>query len=133
MTVIRRLTEEDHAWFQTVWKESPELGGSAGVAWHRWTLDKSGRHRIDGMENIGFVDWLLRQDGGRTINNVAVGAAFRRQGFARRLVEHVGRPVRLVTNADNFASNAFYSALGFVLLGRKPKKNGDMKNVWELF
>ena len=47
------------------------------------------------------------------------------------MVDHVGNPVRLSTNADDTESNAFYRRLGFRLTGRKMASNGVLMNSWE--
>lgn len=132
---MRPLGDADEAWFKRVWKDAPELGDRAvgNSTWFRWKQANNPRHHIDGVAEVAFVDWLLRLDGGVTINNIAVAASARRQGLARALIAVVPRPVRLVTNADNIPSNAFYASLGFVVLGKKRTRTGEQKNVHELF
>lgn len=122
-------------WFRNLWRKvEPQLGElwtTGGPTFHRWLRDENLRHRIDGIEPVGFVHYLVRVDGGRTIYNIAVDPDQRGRGYGKALVEHVGFPCRLSTNTDNEGSNAFYRALGFRLVGRELARSGHLKNVWE--
>lgn len=132
---IRILTESDAEWFRVLWRKvEPQLGElwtTGGPTFHRWLVDTNLRHRIDGIEPVAFVHYLIRKDGGKTIYDIAVDPDHRGQGLGKALVEHVGFPVRLSTNVDNEGSNAFYRALGFRLTRREVSKSGHLKNVYE--
>lgn len=84
----------------------------------------------------GFVHWRIRSRGPaageRYVEQIVVAPAARRRGVGRALLEGVGRPVRLKTDADNNHSNDFYRALGFTLAGRVPSRAGRLVNVYYL-
>lgn len=129
------VTPEDREWVLAVWKECPELGEVFTVGapqFHRFFAEpRNRRHKWVGARPLGFVEWTERLDGWQTLHNIGVTKEARGTGIGRALVREVPRPVRLSTDVDNVASNAFYKALGFLLMGTKFTRSGKKLNVWE--
>lgn len=128
----------DDAWaVEAIWRPEERWLGSGKLAWKRYWANRSDRehwllasvrHTGDVM---GFVHYRIRRDGGKTIYEIAVAKEARRMGIATALLDAVGVPVRLKTNAGNRESNAFYRASGFRLMGVTLTKKGKPMNVWE--
>lgn len=128
---IRPLTRADTAWVLNVWQWCEQHLGSMDVTgkivWHRWLVGRNPREHFIGIEGLAFAHYLVRaRDGGRTLYNVGVHPRARRQGLGRALLNAAGYPMRLKTNEDNVASQAFYRALGFEPDGHATTRDGRL-------
>jgi ribosomal protein S18 acetylase RimI-like enzyme len=73
----------------------------------------------------------LQADGTAYLSNIAVHPAYRRQGFARAMMQYLlqdcreASSVELAVHPDNGAAMALYSSIGFVLFEQRDNYFGD--------
>lgn len=119
---------DDRAWVVRLYeRERAWLGIVGSTVWWRYWHPRRPNEHWDVIREVAFVHWRLRRDGVRVIDEIAVDPAARRQGLARLLVAHVGRPVTLKTDEANPESNACYLALGFRQIGTQSSKDGKRR------
>lgn len=132
MSEVRALTPEDKGWVSAVWKTAEaDIGSWGGVgsrAWFFFWRNHPEREFWIGVEPFAFAHYRLRaRDRAFVLDEVAVAPEARRRGHARELVEAIGRPLQLKTDASNEASNALYRKLGFARLGSMPAKSNSAR------
>lgn len=127
---IRPVREEDRQWLAPIFKETKHILGNIGLSLYRCLQGTSEREFFLVIEGVGFVHFLVKQNGQRTLYNIGVASEHKRKGYGRTLLAQVGLPVDLKTDADNPESNAFYRALGFSLVGTKLTKSGKPVNIY---
>lgn len=121
---IRPVRPADAAWVLPLFTANQSILGPASVAWHRFWAGARTRNHWIVIEGLAFVHYRRRLDGVYVIDEIAVDAAAKGRGLGRRLVERIGLPIELKTDADNAESNAFYQRLGFYPAGTKRSKSG---------
>lgn len=126
---IREVTPEDQEWLKSIWDEP--MFGSFSVWWYRYWHQRSHGERWIIYEGKGFAHYFVRRDGMRRIQEILVAPDARRQGIGEMLVNYVGVPVKLRTDCDNVASNAFYRRLGFVPAAKVRAKSGKEMMIYE--
>lgn len=127
---IAALQRSDKPWVMRIWKQAKHiLGPNGDVVWYRY-WDDTGRKRWHGWNEQGFVLWNEKRDGTKVILAIAVDPRWRRTGLGQKLVEHVGLPCELVTDAGDPVSNAFYVRLGFARVGQKQGGDGTLKHIY---
>jgi ribosomal protein S18 acetylase RimI-like enzyme len=123
--VIRPARREDKEWVKPLFERDRLLGRFGPPWWYYWSRYRDPEERWDVVDGgQGFVHYRARQDGLVSLYEMAVHPDYRRQGVGTALVNHLGRPIALKTDADNTVSNAFYTALGFTLMGQTYSQNG---------
>lgn len=135
ITEVTRLDADDVlALFKT---EKSIWSSGGGQAWYRYWQQRGPReYWVKAVEPpyctlLGFVHWTIRRDGWRTLADIIVSPTARGRGVGKRLVEHLGDPIRLKTDVGA-PSNEFYQRLGFRCVETKPSKNGKKQlNVYE--
>jgi GNAT superfamily N-acetyltransferase len=133
MTDIRELGPEDEVWLKELWKASRVFGQDAAPIW-RAVHQRSNREQLIGIREQCFVHFRRRRDGINVVYEIAVAEAHRRKGLGKRLLQAVGAPIMLKTDADNTTSRAFYVALGFRELNTIVAKHSSKAMVnylWE--
>ena len=136
--VVEDAREEDREWVLAVWKENEAILGSLNVAhrtfyWHfnRPRTAPTSPERWIVIRPHGFAHFRIRKDTLRNVQEIAVASTAKRRGVGRRLLEAVGNPVILKTNADHEESNAFYRAQGFTLVSRSAGRDGRPLNHYQ--
>jgi GNAT superfamily N-acetyltransferase len=120
---IEPATEDDKAWIMALWKANTAyLGRHGEMQWFRYWSGSAPNAHWDVLREQGFVHWRQRRDGWRTVYDICTAEPGR--GVGRQLMEHVGRPVRLKTLAENTNAQEFYRHLGMVLSGRHRAHDG---------
>lgn len=131
--MIEDFTEADIPWVRELLKKNPTLLHDPGqVIWRFFNQRQSGEFWMV-IRPHALAHFKVRRDGWKTLYEIAVDATQRRNGYARKLVEHIGRPLQLKTDEDNVESNAFYKALGFLPMGLVVSSKGKRINVYKLF
>lgn len=78
--------------------------------------------------------WHLRRDGQLTIKEVMVEPSQRRRGAATEIVRALssvaGAKKLLARCPGDLPANAFWEAVGFVLMAKERTKSGRVVNVW---
>ena len=114
------LGAEDKDWVLRVWKPAAKvLGVDAGTIWYRWVTYAPANEHWIGVREVAFAQYRQRRDGVKVLYSIGVAPVAKRQGLGRRLIEHIGFPMELKTDADHAESNAFYRKLGFKFAGQK--------------
>lgn len=121
---IVALTLEDRDWVFRVADFSKSILGPIGLPWSRSWPTPGPRDFWVGIREAAFAHYRLRLDGIKVLDEIAVHPHAKGLGLGRELVEHIGCPMELKTDADNAESNGFYRHLGFKLAGQKTSKNG---------
>merc|ERR1711879_201186 len=107
---------------------------------HFWVLveciegEQGKQQVIQGMVGLYRVD-----DDYATVRRLSIASAARRQGLARRLLDHIidyaskegFRRVILSTGQYLSASNALYTTYGFIKTKEEPDEGGTMENHYE--
>jgi len=122
---IEEALPEDRAWIETIYQADRHFLGSVfGSVWYRfWQADNPREHWWV-IRPYAFAHWMERLDGWKTLYEIAVDVEFRKTGYGRQLVAHIGTPLRLSTDAENLVSNLVYQKLGFTQTGWKPSRDG---------
>jgi ribosomal protein S18 acetylase RimI-like enzyme len=131
--VVQSANPQDQPWFAKLFDVNrASLGNvSGGTVFWRWLQSKQPNERILVIRPVAFVHYRIKRDGMRVVYEIAVAASAQRQGLARVLMDRVGRPVTLKTNADNEPSNRFYERLGFAVVAHVNTRDGKLMNVYQ--
>ncbi len=129
---IEGATKSDFDWITKLFKKNEGILGSADLTiWRHKNSNAKSRFIV--IRPHAFAHFNLKRNGEKTLYEIAVDTNMKRMGIGRALVDFIGAPMLLKTDADNIASNAFYASLGFFLLGEKFTKSGKRVNVWKKF
>lgn len=127
--MIERLARTDEEWVKRLFVANAGVLGIGDVAnqtWYRyWARQNDGGEFWKVIRPHAFAHYRVRKDGWRTLYEIAVAQEAKGQGLGRRLVEHIGFPQRLKTDASHAESNAFYRKLGFQLVLTTQSKDGN--------
>lgn len=125
---VSLATESDLGWILRLFAQNSGILGNP--LWLRNSYRSNG-HRLIVVREIAFAHYRIGKDGLRTLKEIAVSASHRKQGVGRALLEAIGRPIMLKTDADNEESNRFYKSLSLSLVGQVKSKNGKLMNVYQ--
>lgn len=127
---FRPATPDDKTWVFELFALYKQLGG--GPAWFRfWQAKNPREHWIVNDDKTAFCHYLVALDGTRSVYEIVVHPTVQRTGLGTAMLETVGTPVRLKTNLENEASNAFYAKSGFMCLAKHKKRKSDgISKVW---
>jgi ribosomal protein S18 acetylase RimI-like enzyme len=128
--IIRRARKEDYPAFAAIEAEHP---GYPAWGVKGFEAEENNRHAVTLAAEIegrpaGFINfWVLRPQ--VQLNTLAVGKAYLRSGVAAALVGKLAeyaakslcREIDLEVNEHNAPAIALYGALGFELVGKRPK------------
>jgi ribosomal protein S18 acetylase RimI-like enzyme len=131
---VELATEADLEWIKPVHNANKNILAEYDGR-NTWTAlnDPKKQNWLIVVRPYAFARFYVRKDGTKTLFEIAVREDMKRKGIAKLLLDYIGRPVNLKTDADNEESNAFYRALGFVLLGRKTTAKGKPVNIYQGF
>lgn len=129
---VRAAVAEDQKWVGKLFDANRRVLGnmSGGTMFFRWLKSSNPREKMIVIDGLGFAHYLERRDGVKVIYEIAVAVEAKRRGVGRKLVEAVGFPCQLKTDADHYESNAFYKRLGFRNVGVVMSKSGKAMNVY---
>lgn len=133
---IEAAVPADQKWVGKLFDANKAILGnvSGGTVFWRWRAGLNPReHVVVIRPELAFAHYLVRKDGTRVLYEMAVTAEAKRQGLGRAILEHIGRPIELKTDADNQESNAFYRRMGLVCVGQKTGGSGKVMNVFQGF
>lgn len=132
-TPVETVLPEDRAWVLALWRlDTRVLGKDAGSVFWRYTQRTGDAERWVRIGQVAFCHYRVLRDNSRTVYEIAVHPDHKRRGLGRRLLEHVGRPTRLKTDAGHAESNAFYQRLGFVMYDQVQARDGKLLNCYWL-
>ena len=126
--MVSQATESDLSWILSLFAQNSEILGNP--LWLKNSY-RAKRHRLIVVREIAFAHYRVGKDGLRTLKEIAVSGSHRKQGVGRALIEAIGRPITLKTDADNEGSNRFYKSLSLSLVGQVKTKNGKLMNVYQ--
>lgn len=130
--LIVPATQADATWLRAVYNAERAVLWDFDPTWFRYWKANNPRARWVVVREFAFAHYLIKRDGSRTLYEIAVTVPARRKGIGRALLEHVGHPVNLKTDADNAVANAFYRSLGLLLTGQTNSRDGNRKlNVYQ--
>ena len=127
--MIRDVTKDDEAWVKKLFEDHQYILGPFGPTWHFYWKNNKPHERWVCIEGEAFAHYLNKKKGGVTLYEIAVKT--KRKGYGSQLMEHMGGPMELKTDADNEESNAFYLRLGFMCVGQKASNNG--KKIFNVY
>ncbi len=135
MTEIREAVFEDQKWISKLFDQNKEILGmmSGGTVFWRWYQGGNPREHFLVIPELAFAHYLKKKDGTKVLYEMAVSASAKRQGLGRRLLDKIGRPLELKTNADSPESNTFYRSYGMTCVGQKTAGNGKLLNIYQAF
>lgn len=129
VAAMEQATMGSDAWSEAL--VADDLAQANRVWWAAYQADPS-MPLPEHARLLGYAGGLVI-DGDVQMLKVAVDPEFRRQGIARELLARVADDARnlnartssLEVRASNAAAQAFYEALGYVVLGRRPRYYSD--------
>ena len=121
----------DQDWIIEIFSENKKILGGAGygrLQWKRfWDNDKNNEHWLVIREKC-FCHYLKRlKDGVNVIYEIATKNQFKRKGYGKQIIEHIGKPIVLKTDYDSDESNTFYKKIGFKDIGVSYTKSSNKK------
>lgn len=125
---VVRATEQDLPWVLSLFAEHSKILGNP--FWLKRSYRERG-HRLIVVREKGFAHYRVSEDGVRTLKEIAVSGSCKKQGIGKAMIDSIGRPITLKTDADNAESNLFYEACGFLLVGRVKARSGKLMNVYQ--
>ena len=130
---MRKAINEDQKWVGKLFDLNRDVLGKVSGGTVFWRALNSGNEREHFwvIPEVAFAHWLVRKDGVKVLYEVAVHPDNKRQGLAKRLLQHIGLPMELKTDADHAESNAFYQALGFKKMGYKTAGSGKRMAIYQ--
>jgi ribosomal protein S18 acetylase RimI-like enzyme len=135
---IKFATKEDEEFIKKMHKESKEEIGNFNLffSWDNYLSKKSPYNFYivkDGDKNIGFMRFgMSKQLKCYVVKEIAISNQFRGQGYGKKFIEKMPKPIYLTCNTDNLSGNAFYEKVGFMNKGKKKTKSGKWTNIWIL-
>lgn len=127
----------DFEWIKPLFKANESILGAADVVLWRYNeakkKDPNKKDLFIVVRPFGFAHFLVKRDGTRTLYEVAVDSSQKRRGIGKALLDAIGYPMSLKTDADNPESNNFYRKLGFICVGSKFTNSGKKVNVYQRF
>ncbi len=131
---IDRLKDDDWEWVEPLFAANKNILGSVSMMRWRWCAKPYDlREPILVIRPYAFAHFHKKKNGEVTLYEIAVDPSMKRKGLGKRLMEKMGYPMTLKTDADNEESNAFYKALGFICMGSKETKSGKPVNIYTRF
>ncbi len=64
------------------------------------------------------------EKGHSELDFLAVGSSFRRQGLAKKMINHLTQKIWLDVHEDNYKALSFYRKAGFYIVGKRPMYYG---------
>jgi ribosomal protein S18 acetylase RimI-like enzyme len=130
---VRSATPDDQSWVGKLFEANASVLGnmSGGTMFWRWQNAGSKNERLLVAGKLGFAHYRIRKDGTRVLYEIAVDASAKRRGVGRTLMDRIGRPVTLKTDAGHAESNAFYKSIGLTNCGTTVARSGKRLNVWQ--
>lgn len=135
---IRDITKQDEDWLKALFNKNSYILGGFGPTWYWYWRKKDNkesgweRDKWVCIENIAFAHYLERLDGTKTLHEIAVDDSQKCKGIGKILLQYIGYPMQLKTDANNFESNEFYRKAGYTFVGTKRSKNGKkIFNLWK--
>jgi len=125
---VVQATEQDLPWVLSLFAENSQILGNP--FWLKRSYREKG-HRLIVVREKGFAHYRVGEGGARTLKEIAVSRSHKKQGIGKALVDAIGRPITLKTDADNAESNMFYESCGFSLVGRVKARSGKLMNVYQ--
>ena len=129
---IEPVQDSDFEWIKPLFKLNEGILGSADMTLWRYQNGQK-KDQFVVIRPHAFAHFNRKKNGEVMLYEIAVDPKMKRQGLGKALLDYMGTPMLLKTDADNIESNAFYKKWGFVLLGSKFTKSGKKVNVWKLF
>lgn len=123
----------DLDWITVLFNQNSKILGSASQVMYRWLHQRSRGEKMLVIRPYAFAHFNVRKDGWKTLHEIAVSEAVKRQGYGKALMEAIGYPMQLKTDADNEESNLFYQKLGFACMGQKTTRSGKLVNIYQRF
>jgi len=114
---IRKAIKKDKDWILEIFSLNKVILGGKGygsLQWKRfWENNKPNENWIV-IEKIAFCHYLCRyRDRVNVIYEIATHDNYKRKGYGKKLIKHIGKPIELKTDYDNIESNNFYKSIGF--------------------
>ncbi len=132
---IRGAVETDQKWVAKLFDKNKEILGyvSGGTVFWRWLQDvkKHDRHQFLVIPEVAFAHFLVKKTGEKVLYEMAVDPEQKRKGLGRKLLDRIGRPLTLKTDADNVESNSFYVRYGMRLMGTTEAASGKRLNIYQ--
>lgn len=130
---LRVATKEDQKWVGKIFDLNRHVLGnvSGGTVFWRWTQANQKTQKWIVIPGKAFCHYGIRKDGTKYIYEIAVHPDCKRMGLARELLNFVGRPVELKTDATHTESNLFYLKIGLTCVGTTTARSGKILNVYQ--
>lgn len=130
---IRPARPEDVEWVRPIFDVADHVLGKGffGTIWWRFWNQRNGEEHWVVIPKLGFAHFKVRKDGWKVVYEIATAPEAKRQGVGRRLLDFIGTPMELKTDADHEESNAFYRRCGFYPAGLKRSRDGKKRlRIW---
>ena len=125
---VVQATKQDLPWVLSLFAENSDILGNP--FWLKSSYRERG-HRLIVVREKGFAHYRVGEDGARTLKEIAVSKSHKKQGIGKAMMDTIGRPITLKTDADNDESNIFYKACGLLLVGCVKARSGKLMNVYQ--
>ena len=130
--VIRDISDADEEWVKVLFDKNKSILGSFSMTWFRFSQSKNENEKWVVIEGIGFAHYLIKRNGESTLYEIAVDDNYKKKGYGKALLDHIGFPMELKTDSENVESNEFYKKYKFICVGKKKSKNGKKEfNVYK--
>lgn len=129
----RPATPEDQKWVAKLFDANKDILGkvSGGTAFWRWQTRGGPQEKWFVIPELAFAHWYIRKDGTKVLYEIAVSKDAKRMGLGKKLLDLIGLPCELKTDAEHPESNAFYQALGFKKMGYQNASSGKRKAIYQ--
>ncbi len=134
MYKIEKAVLEDMEWVGKLFSANKKILGEMAPTsvFYRWFHGKNPREKFVVIRPFAFAHYLVRLDGIQTLYEIAVQEDQKRKGMGSSLLEFMGRPISLKTDATNDESNLFYRKLGFHCVSQITGGSGKKLNIYQM-
>lgn len=132
--MITKLSQDDKDWVVKLFSLNAKvLGNMSGGTWFWRIMQSTAKNEfLIGVKPYCFAHYRTRlKDGVNVLYEIAVHPEYQRKGLAELLINSIGKPMELKTDAEHIPSNRLYIKLGFELTNVGEAKSGKVINSYE--
>ena len=128
---IKSAILNDKDWILEIFAQNKKILGGKGygsLQWKRYCDNNKSNEKWIVINEVAFCHYLIRKrDGVSVIYEIATHNDYKKKGYGKKIIEHLGDSIELKTDYDSKESNSFYQKTGFLPIGVSYTKSDHKK------